>query len=275
MSHKISCVIPAYNEEKNISRVLDAVQQFPLFNEIIVIDDGSLDHTKKIVKEFKNIKLIENKTNLGKSGAIIKGINKSQGDIIVMNDADLINLTHKNLNSLITPLLKKEYALTILDRAGDRSPIWGWTDCARLFGGERAFWKKDFLELPLKKDSGYLLETVMNKYYIRKKAKIKTIYCPNLYTVHQFNKVRKKEGIINYFKMARDILSETRIKGIMEMTTGIEEDRISLIYKFKNKFDLGILVNFIIFLFGISLGIVTFLWQNIKLHILMKNPLKY
>ena len=149
----ISCIIPAYNEEDNIGRVLSTVHDYPHFDEIIVIDDGSKDQTGEIVTEFQKrapkIKLISNQTNLGKSGAINKAVQNSQGELIVMLDADLISLTHNNITELIRPVIKNKYGLTILDRAGDRKAIWGWTNCARFFGGERAIWKKDYLKMQI------------------------------------------------------------------------------------------------------------------------------
>ena len=175
----ISCIIPAYNEEDNISRVLSVIQDYPHFNEIIVIDDGSKDQTREIVTEFQKItpkiKLISNKKNLGKSGAINKAVQSSKGDLIVMLDADLISLNHDNITKLIRPVIKNKYGLTILDRAGDRKAIWGWTNCARFFGGERAIWKKDYLEMQIPDGSGYLLESKMNLHLINQNKKINEI----------------------------------------------------------------------------------------------------
>ena len=48
----ISCIMPAYNEEKNIQRVLDVVSTYGRFSEVIVIDDGSDDRTAQIAKSF-------------------------------------------------------------------------------------------------------------------------------------------------------------------------------------------------------------------------------
>ena len=121
---KISCIIPAYNEEKNISRVLDIISTYPNFQEIIVIDDGSSDNTCEVIKNYKNIKLIHNHQNLGKTTSIIKVINQIHGELIVFIDADLINLRHENMDYLISALTIEKYDLAILDRAGDRKSPW-------------------------------------------------------------------------------------------------------------------------------------------------------
>ena len=59
---KVSIYIPAYNAENTIKKCINSViNQSEKFDEIIVIDDNSIDNTLKILKEFKNIKIIENK----------------------------------------------------------------------------------------------------------------------------------------------------------------------------------------------------------------------
>ena len=63
---KVSIYIPAYNAEKTIKDCINSViNQSKKFDEIIVIDDNSIDNTLAILKEFPNIKIIENKSNMG------------------------------------------------------------------------------------------------------------------------------------------------------------------------------------------------------------------
>ena len=261
----ISCVIPAYNEENNLCRVLNAIQDYSHFNEIIVVDDGSKDNTSEIVTEFQKtnpkIKLIVNQKNLGKAGAINKAIQNSQGELIVMLDADLINLNHDNITQLIKPVINYKYGLTILDRAGDRKAIWGWTNGARLFGGERAVWKQDYLSMNVPDNGGYLLENKMNFHFINQRKKVKTIYCDNLYTVHQFNKVSFLQGYKNYFKMSSQIVKDATVKGFLMMVLKIEEDRIQKIYDLYNKAPFFAPV---VILSGLTYSTITFTYLNIK-----------
>src|SRR3989338_9641304 len=97
---KISCIIPAYNEGVRIKNVLRAVYKHPLIDEVIVVDDGSKDNTKDIVKEFEGIKLIIQE-NKGKSQAVAAGVSQAEGDLLFFLDADLIGLTPKNISGLI------------------------------------------------------------------------------------------------------------------------------------------------------------------------------
>ncbi len=90
---KVSVIIPSFNEEKTIIKLLNNVnrqkKKFDL--EIIVSDDGSNDNTKKLLKENKSLfdNLVENSKNEGKGAALKKGIEVASGDIILFQDADL------------------------------------------------------------------------------------------------------------------------------------------------------------------------------------------
>lgn len=93
----LSIVIPAYNEESRISETIDHVRDYLNKNfmkfEIIVIDDGSSDGTSSIVNEqcarLTEIKLLRSMKNLGKGYSVKKGVLASEGNIILICDADL------------------------------------------------------------------------------------------------------------------------------------------------------------------------------------------
>lgn len=89
-----SIIIPIYNEENTILellRRLDKLKFSTFKKEIIVIDDGSSDNTRKILEDHKNLydKIYFNQKNEGKGSAVRLGLNKSKGDYIVIQDGDL------------------------------------------------------------------------------------------------------------------------------------------------------------------------------------------
>ena len=89
----LSIIIPVYNEESTVIKVLEKVKNNSsnLFEyEIIVIDDGSTDRSRKLLENNKHLysKLLVNETNRGKGFAVKKGILNSTGTHIIFQDAD-------------------------------------------------------------------------------------------------------------------------------------------------------------------------------------------
>lgn len=90
---KLSIVIPAYNEEKRVEAVLEKyLAAFPS-GEIILVSNGSTDHTVSIAnsfkKKFSNLKISDFKEKLGKGGAIKEGFRAAKGGLISFVDCDL------------------------------------------------------------------------------------------------------------------------------------------------------------------------------------------
>ena len=106
---KISIIIPCFNEEKTISLVINKIlTNYPGEKEIIVIDDYSNDKTREILKselENKIDKLIFNKKNYGKGFSIREGINVAEGDVVLIQDADL-EYDPSDYNKLLKPIEK-------------------------------------------------------------------------------------------------------------------------------------------------------------------------
>jgi len=93
---KLSIIVPCYNEKATIHKILDEISEVNLGStkkEVIIIDDGSNDGTRTILKKLaeknKSISLIFQKTNQGKGAALKRGILASTGDVVVVQDADL------------------------------------------------------------------------------------------------------------------------------------------------------------------------------------------
>ena len=120
----ISVIIPCYNEAKTIELIVDkvlAVKQYDI--EIIIVDDFSNDGTTEILKTkltSKIQKILYNEKNFGKGYCIRKGVEKSNGDIILIQDADL-EYDPQDYHKLLNPILN-----------GDADVVFG----SRFLGGE-------------------------------------------------------------------------------------------------------------------------------------------
>jgi len=94
---KYSIVIPAYNEAARIAPTLEKILAYAAhqgwLTEVIVVNDGSRDHTSEIVREWTRrnpaVKLIENPGNRGKGYSVRNGMLHAQGDLLLFTDADL------------------------------------------------------------------------------------------------------------------------------------------------------------------------------------------
>ena len=90
---KLSVIIPCYNEEKTIGKIISLVQSasaLGMTKEIIVGDDASTDNSAEVLKSLgKEIILISLKTNQGKGNALRIGFGRSTGDVVLVQDADL------------------------------------------------------------------------------------------------------------------------------------------------------------------------------------------
>lgn len=89
---KISVVIPAYNEVQTIRKILASVHDTNRVDEILVVDDGSTDGTRAVLKELdgsRSIRVILHEKNQGKGAAVMTGVRQASGDVIIIQDADL------------------------------------------------------------------------------------------------------------------------------------------------------------------------------------------
>lgn len=108
---KLSVVIPVYNERRTIEELLCRVQAVEVDKEIIIVDNGSTDGTRELLRDvvetrkenatfvvlpqvghrlyIENMRIFFQKENRGKGAALRRGFREAQGEIVLVQDADL------------------------------------------------------------------------------------------------------------------------------------------------------------------------------------------
>ncbi len=123
----VSVIIPAFNEEQTIGQVLEALHQLPIKKQIVVVNDGSTDGTYNTLEQLREIyrlTVVHCKENGGKGSAIRKGLRHVEGDIVVIQDADM-ELSPADLSGLLQSFEKEDvqvvYGSRFLNGRGNAS----------------------------------------------------------------------------------------------------------------------------------------------------------
>ncbi|MFH1598270.1 MAG: glycosyltransferase family 2 protein [Patescibacteria group bacterium] len=160
---KLSIIIVTYNSSHFIKKCLRSIYDSlnNLDNEIIVIDNTSTDDTLNIVRQYKAVKIIENRENFGFAKAVNQGIRMSEGQIVLLLNPDTIVLNnaiekavdylnqHKEIGILGCKIKNNDgtpqpscgrFPVKILDLVIDRTPVLRWLD--RYLYRSRSFYQK-------------------------------------------------------------------------------------------------------------------------------------
>ncbi|MGI6686609.1 MAG: glycosyltransferase family 2 protein [Bacillota bacterium] len=200
----VTAIIPAYNEECTIGRIVTVLNQIEEIKQIIVVSDGSEDDTAKVARNA-GAQVIELLENMGKGGAMKEGVEQAQYDIILFLDADLIGLTPQHVRSLILPVISGEVEMSIGIFEKGRLA----TDLAQVvapyLSGQRALRKSLMKAIQDIEDTGFGVEVALTKYAHDHHIKTKEVELVGMTHIMKEEKMGLTKGLAARMKMYWEI----------------------------------------------------------------------
>jgi len=219
---KVSIIVPAYNEvdtiEAVLSRLLKVCQSLPSF-EIIVIDDGSTDGTAERVERFSSVRLVRQE-NQGKGAALRTGLRVSEGDIVVIQDADM-EYHPEDIPQLIEPILRGKAdavygsrfkgnmdGMSFSHYIGNRlislsTKLLFGVSVTDVMTGHKAFRRKIF-NPALIKENGFTVEIEITARILKNRWRLIEIPIAYSYRKHGVAKINYADGLRSLLKVIRE-----------------------------------------------------------------------
>lgn len=105
----LSVIIPVYNEESTVEKIIKIIDAVDIDKEIVVVNDASTDNTQSIIDSLKlpRLKLFSHPRNLGKGAAFRTGLKEAHGEIVIIQDADM-EYDPNDYSKLIAPIVNNQ-----------------------------------------------------------------------------------------------------------------------------------------------------------------------
>jgi dolichol-phosphate mannosyltransferase len=120
----LSIVVPAFNEEATLARVVDKLIHVPYLFEIVIVDDCSSDRTLEIARQlaakYPQVRALTHQRNRGKTDALRTGFAETKGDIVIVQDADL-EYDPSEMKDVIQPIVEGVADVVFGSKSGARA----------------------------------------------------------------------------------------------------------------------------------------------------------
>ena len=207
-NYRITSIIAAYNEEKTIGPIIDVLKRMPMIEQIVVVSDGSTDRTVDVARS-RNVEVVDLIDNVGKGGALYRGLEYIRTDVVLLLDADLVGLEESHILGLVNPVTKREADVTIGVFEEGRFATDFAQKIAPLLSGQRAIRTDVIQNISDLEVSRYGVEVAMNRYIRKNDIKMKLVKLPGLTHVMKEEKMGLMKGFRHRVKMYWEILKSS------------------------------------------------------------------
>lgn len=237
---RVAAIVPAYNESDRVVAVLDAIAAACSVDEVLCVTDGCSDDTAAQVAAYiaardpncPPVRLFELEQNIGKGGAMAHGAHRTDADVLLFLDADLIGLKSSQVDEMLAPMLREEGPADMtlgLFGAVRGGPLGWWLSwCHRAtpsITGQRAIRRDLFLSTPGLTRSRFGVEAAITK-WVQSDPELKVDYVYLHSVTHPIKE--EKLGLIrgarNRMRMYRDI-GQTLFADVARQQTTLRREK--------------------------------------------------
>lgn len=203
---KISALVPAYNEARNILRVLEPLRQVAAITEILVISDGCTDETATLAAGLERVKVVSLPHNLGKTQALLRGAMQARYATLLFCDADLMHLQAQHLRDLIDKYCEG-FDMVIMDKGGQPWVFKSFLQSVPAVSGTRILDKAHFFSIPFRERDRFQCEIRINDYFLEHGLRIAVTPAESIHDTRKYRKYPFLKGLLLDLKGGLEVLA--------------------------------------------------------------------
>ncbi|MBI3976133.1 MAG: PIG-L family deacetylase [Armatimonadetes bacterium] len=203
---RVSCLIPAYNEATRVPAVIRAACACPDVDEIIVVSDGSTDHTVRCAADAGADRVITFAHNQGKGAAILAAAAQAQGEVLVLLDADLCGIQPGHISQLLAPVRAGQAEMAVGVFTGDRRH-----GLLPRLSGQRALHRRLLAHAEALAATGFGFEIALDHLARRRRARVLQVPLAGVSHQRKRQKYGTVKGLRQEMRASSDVLHQLRL----------------------------------------------------------------
>lgn len=209
---RISAIVPAYNEAGSLLKVLVPLKETPAVKEIIVVSDGSTDDTA-LLAEGAGARVIALPQNLGKTRAVLRGVAEAEHPVILLCDADLVNLRTEHFVDMIRTFCEG-FDMVIMDKGGQPWVFRTLLQSVPAVSGTRIFEKEQFAQVRFRESDRFQFENRINEYFLAHGLTIAVSPAPQVHDTRKYRKYPFLKGLFLDIRGGFEVMTSDGLPGI-------------------------------------------------------------